>query len=164
MKNITKTLGILPWLLIVFVVHAWCIEPGDSIPDFSIRTFDGRVVSTSSLEGRPVMLVFWNTWCASCRRELPRIDRLAAEFGPQGLELLAINTGFNDSESKARAFWQKSGYLFPFAFDHRFDVGQAFAIRGVPTIFLIDDKGVVRYKQAVIPPNMDVQFKRLKLE
>ncbi len=161
MVRFRTTLLLVSWLLLLFAAPAGSVEVGDLLPDFSTRTLEGYPVSTADLLGSPVLLVFWNTWCANCRRELPEIDRVAAAYGPRGLKLLAINTGYNDSEEKARAYWKKFAHVFPSGFDHRFEIGQNFGIRGVPTVYLIDGKGIVRYKQAVVPRDMEEQFQQL---
>ena len=161
MTRIVKTLLLVLSFLTVMVVPARSVEVGESMPDFALQTFDGSNLSRAMLEGKPLLLVFWNTWCPNCMRELPRINRLAEEFGPRGLKVLAVNTGINDAEGKARAFWKKHGYGFPTGFDHVFEIGQAFRVRGVPTIFLVDSKGVVRYKNVQLPENMEEHFKQL---
>ena len=94
------------------------------MPDFAIQTFDGSLSSRAALEGKPVLLIFWNTWCPYCMGELPEINRVAEKFGPRGLAVLAINTGINDSESKARAYWKKQQYVFPAGFDRDFDMAR----------------------------------------
>lgn len=147
--------------LLVLVAPGWSVEVGEPMPDFSIRTMDGKEFSRATLVGKPLLLVFWNTWCPNCMRELPGIDRLAEKLGPRGLTVLAVNTGINDTERKSRAYWEKSRYRFPTGFDHDFEVGQAFRVRGVPTVYLVDAKGVVRYKGAVIPGDMEKRFRQL---
>ncbi len=149
--------------LAVMASPSWSIEVGESLPDFTLRTFAGANSSRATLAGKPTLLVFWNTWCPNCLRELPEINRLAEEFGPRGLAVLAINTGINDSEDKARAYWKNHGYVFPGGFDHDFAMMQAFGVRGVPTIFLVDAKGVVRYKHALLPEDMEERFEQLAL-
>jgi len=153
MNGIAKTLLIAPWLLMLMAAPVLSVEVGDQVPDFTVRTFAGDIVSRATLQGHPALLIFWNTWCPNCHRELPKIDRLTESFNAKNLQVLAVNTAFNDSESKARAYWDKHRYPFPAGFDRTFETGQAFGIRGVPTIFLIDAAGVVRYKQAVLPAN-----------
>jgi len=163
MTQIAKILLVVMWFLIVTVSPGWSIEVGEPLPDFAIQTFDGSRLSRATLVGKPMLLIFWNTWCPYCMEELPKINRVAEKFGSRGLAVLAINTGINDSESKARAHWEKSGYVFPSGFDHYFEITTAFGVRGVPTIFLVDPKGVVRYKQAVLPGDMEDRFKQLSL-
>jgi peroxiredoxin len=154
-------LSILFILSGIAVSPGWSVEVGERLPDFAVQTFDGATSSRATLEGRPLLLIFWNTWCPNCMRELPKINRLAKEFGPRGLAVLAINTAINDSETKARAYWLKHELVFPSGFDHDFEIGQAFRVWGVPTIFLVDSKGVVRYKHAQVPENMEERFKQL---
>ncbi len=140
---------------------AWGLEVGDPIPDFVLPTFDGGTVSRASLEGRVSLVIFWNTWCPNCMRELPELARSYAKLGPEGLVVLAVNTALNDSETRARAYWEKQGYSFPAGFDRTFDVGQSFGLFGVPTVILVDPKGVVRYKQARLPDDLELQFANL---
>jgi thiol-disulfide isomerase/thioredoxin len=155
---------IIPLLLMLLIFTfspGWGAEVGEPLPDFSIQTFDGKSLSRAGFAGKPLLLVFWNTWCSDCMRELPEINRLAEKLGPGGLAILAVNTGLNDSESKARAYWKKSGYGFPTGFDHSFQIGTVFKVRGVPTVFLVDSKGIIRYKQSLLPKDMEARFKLL---
>ncbi len=153
---------LLVLLSLIFALSpAWGAEVGEQLPDFRIQTFDGKSLSRAGFAGKPLLLVFWNTWCSDCMRELPEINRLAQEFVPRGLAVLAVNTGLNDTESKARKYWKKYGYGFPTGFDHSFAIGTAFRVRGVPTVFLVDSKGIVRYKNPQPPKNMEARFKLL---
>jgi peroxiredoxin len=164
MNGIRKALWVVPWLLLILAAPGWSVEVGDHMPDFSIQTFDGRNLTRATLDGKPVLLVFWNTWCPNCLRELPKINRLAEKFDPQRLTVIAINTAFNDTEKKARAYWHKSEYVFPCGFDHTFEMGQAFAVRGVPTLFLVDDRGIIRFKQVVLPEDVETRIEQLSRE
>jgi thiol-disulfide isomerase/thioredoxin len=148
-------------LLLVTVSPGWSIEVGEHLPDFAVRTFAGNTLSRATLAGKPLLLVFWNTWCVDCMRELPKINRLAERFGPLGVAVVAVNTGLNDSESKARAYWKRSGYLFPSGYDHSFELGTAFRVPGVPTVFLVDAGGIVRYKNSLIPGDIEERLRAL---
>jgi len=161
MTKITKILLVAGWFLTVMVSPGWSVGVGEPMPDFSMQTFDGTNFSRATLEGKPLLLIFWNTWCPICMQELPKINRLAEKLGQRGLTILAINTGINDNENKARAYWKKYGYVFPTGFDHGFEIVTAFGILGVPTIFLADSKGVVRYKNPVLPEDMEERLKQL---
>jgi len=161
MTRISVILSVMVWFVMAMASPGWSVEVGEPLPEFAIQTFDGNKASRATLEGKAALVIFWNTWCPNCMKELPEINRLAEKLGPRGLEVLAVNTAFNDSENKARAYWKKYGYVFPVGFDHDFEVGQAFGVRGVPTIFLIDSKGVVRYKHTLIPEDMEERFKQL---
>lgn len=147
--------------VLVVSSRCWALEIGSAVPDFTVQTFEGATVSRASLEGKPFLLVFWNTWCANCLRELPEIARQHERLGPKGLVVLAVNTALNDTEQKARAYWKRQGYGFPCAFDRDYDVMRAFNIFGVPTVFLVDSKGIVRYKQAGSPRDLEERLTQL---
>jgi thiol-disulfide isomerase/thioredoxin len=143
------------------VSPGWSLEVGAALPGFAVKSLSGDTISRGSLAGKPLLLVFWNTWCPICREELPLINRMAEKYKSQGVAVLAINTGLGDSESKARAYWKKSGYLFPTAFDHNFDIGEAFGVKGVPTVLLVDAGGTVRYQSSQLPGNLDERIRQL---
>jgi cytochrome c biogenesis protein CcmG/thiol:disulfide interchange protein DsbE len=157
-----KSLALFALLSALTASPGWGVEAGEPVPDFAIQTFDGGNFSRSSLSGRPMMLVFWNTWCPECKDELPKINRLAERSGPKGVVILAINTGLNDSEEKARAYWKKYGYVIPVGFDHSFEIGQAFRLVGVPMVFLVDSRGIVRYKNPLLPDDIEERIKKLR--
>jgi thiol-disulfide isomerase/thioredoxin len=161
MARIANILVVILLFFTASVSPARGVEVGGALPDFALQTFDGNHSSRASLNGKPLLLIFWNTWCPNCMRELPEVNRLAEKFVPRGLAVLAINTAINDSESKARTYWEKQGYAFPTGFDKYFEIGQDFKVRGVPTIFLIDSKGVVQYKQARLPEDVEGRLEQL---
>ena len=164
-QRMKQTFRVVLLLLVVAATMAtpgWGIEDGAPLPEFTLRTFDGRVYSHASLVGTPTLVIFWNTWCAVCRKELPEVNRLVQKLGPEKLTVIAVNTAFNDSDRKALAYWNKSGFVFPTSYDYYFEVGEAFGIRGVPTIFLIDVNGIVQSKHAELPQDLEERIKRLQ--
>jgi peroxiredoxin len=163
MARIAKLLSGVVSVLTVMSSPGWAVEAGEPLPDFAIQTFDGGHASRATLAGKPMLLIFWNTWCPICMEELPKINRLAARLDHSGVGLLAINTGINDSENKARSYWKKYGYGFPAGFDFDFEMITAFRVPGVPTILLVDSKGVVRYKNSLLPEDVEERLKQLAL-
>ena len=148
-------------LLAILVSPARGSRVGEPMPEFSLQTLAGQNLTSAGFKRKPLLLVFWNTWCPLCRKELPGIMQLSERFGPRGLAVLAVNTALNDSEEKVRDYWKKRGYTIPVAFDRSFKIGEAFKVFGVPTVILVDARGVVRYQQATVPGNMDDWFRKL---
>lgn len=161
MKKIARIIAIVPCLLALWTTSCRSAEVGARVPDFSVRTLSGDLLSRASLAGKPVLLVFWNTWCASCAKELPQVNRMAEKFGSRRLTVLAINTGLNDSEGKARAYWKKYGYSFQAGYDRSFELGEAFRVMGVPTVILADAQGVVRYSHTSLPRDLEERLRQL---
>ena len=72
------------------------IEAGSPAPKFRLKSLDGRTVESGSLEGRPVVLNFWATWCAPCREEMPELKQLAASGAAQVVGI-ALDEGGADA-------------------------------------------------------------------
>lgn len=138
------------------------VEIGSSAPDFSLTTLAGEPVGLADFKGKkPVMLVFWATWCPICREEAPKIKQLAAEFGPKGLAVLGVNVGINDSPRKAKVYHQRLQLNYPVVFDQGSRVTQSYGVVGTPTIIILDRQGVVRYKSASVPQDLQDHFAML---
>lgn len=63
----------------------------DPLPSINLRDADGRVWSDRDLDGKAVLLNFWTTWCAPCRREMPIFDEMQEIYGSKGFAVLAIS-------------------------------------------------------------------------
>lgn len=159
MLKTAKIIAAVALFQTMLTAPAWSLEVGQPAPDFGTRTLTGEPVSRASLAGKPALLVFWNTWCSTCKKELPQVNKVAQQYAAKGVAILAINTGLNDSEAKAGAFWKKNRFVFPSAFDRSFDISESFGVQGVPTVVLVDAGGTVRYKGTELPANLDEQLR-----
>jgi thiol-disulfide isomerase/thioredoxin len=69
-------------------------------PVFTLKDVDGKPRSITEWDGKSLMVNFWATWCAPCRREIPLLNALHAEFAPQGVEVLGIAVDFVEDVAK----------------------------------------------------------------
>ncbi len=119
-------------------------EVGKLAPDFKLQNLDGQSISLSDLQGKPVLLNFWATWCPPCRAEMPYIQQIYEEWSDKGLEVLAIDIG--ESSSKVKEFLQSQGLSIPVLLDTEKNVAQEYNITGIPTTFFIDKDGIIQEK------------------
>jgi thiol-disulfide isomerase/thioredoxin len=68
----------------------------DTLPDFTLAAVDGKPTKLSSFGGRPLMVNFWATWCAPCRREIPLLNKLRAQRKSQNAEIVGVAVDFRD--------------------------------------------------------------------
>jgi thiol-disulfide isomerase/thioredoxin len=150
-------LGVVCALLTFPVSAAWDVKPKlghrlaplqESIPapDFVLENMDEEKVSLKELRGKVVLINFWATWCPPCRREMPSMERLYQKINGDNFTVLAINQ--MEAEDLVFAF---TGQLeidltFTILFDKDSSVSQAFNVKGLPTSYLIDKKGNIRYR------------------
>src|SRR5215467_8555333 len=126
--------------------HIAAGEIGSSLPDFSVKDLQGRSVSSADLRGRVVLIDFWATWCQPCKKEMPRYQKLADEYGSRGLVVIGFKfDNMPDMEDPAQ-FAKKIGVHYPLAVATD-DVKQKFGgIEGLPTTMLYDRNSVLRMK------------------
>ncbi|HFQ90188.1 MAG TPA: TlpA family protein disulfide reductase [Desulfobulbus sp.] len=158
-----KQLVILTLLLFLLLPSlALALGRGQKVSLFSGRDLNGKTIDMSRLIGKkPVMLVFWASWCPSCREEVPKINKLYKKYHKEGMAFIGINVGYNDSVARAQAFVRKTGMAFPVIFDERGKITRMFAVQGVPTVFVADRNGVIRYKNYGLPTMSDQDFQKL---
>ncbi|HWQ57372.1 MAG TPA: TlpA disulfide reductase family protein [Bryobacteraceae bacterium] len=128
-------LGVLGYV----VLHGGGLA-GRQAPDFTVRDAYGGSVELSSFRGRPLLMVFWTTSCGYCRYELPIVDRVATEFAPRGLEVVAINIG--DVEG-ARTFMREEHLRLTNTVDEKGEVAQRYGVSGVPKLVFVDREGKI---------------------
>ena len=116
---------------------------GQPAPPFSVQTLDGAEVSLESLRGNVIVINFWATWCGPCKRELPILDRYYELRRDAGLRVLAVTT--EDSLPIARLRPLAARMTIPMV--RRFH-GNYGVLGGVPTNYVIDRAGVLRYAKA----------------
>ncbi|MBX5493230.1 MAG: TlpA family protein disulfide reductase [Chloroflexi bacterium] len=120
-------------------------------PPFVLPTPDGGTLALEDLRGHVVLLNFWATWCEPCRAEMADLDRLAREWGPQGVRVVGINVGENPEQ--VRRFAAELGLQFPLVIDSEGTVYPAYGVMGLPTSFLVDADGLIRdVRLGVITP------------
>ncbi len=117
---------------------------GFPAPDFTLDTLGGQAATLSTYRGKVVIVNLWASWCGPCRAEMPALQTVYATNRERGLEVLAVNSTFQDGEADAQAFAQNLGLTFPILLDRDGAVSQRYLLRALPSTFFIDRKGVIR--------------------
>jgi peroxiredoxin len=116
---------------------------GQPAPDFTLTLVNGQTVNLSDLRGEVVVINFWATWCVPCLHELPTLDAYYQIQKHFGLRVFAATTEDSVPERRLHALFDKLT-IEPV---HRLH-GPYRPLNGVPTNFVIDRNGVVRYAKA----------------
>lgn len=141
------TLLIILTLLISTLSFAHGPQVGDAAPDFEIVQMDGKTFKLSDYEGKQsVYLVFWNSWCTNCYKEIPHLKEIQAQL-PDKIKIIAVNTSRKDSVEDSVAFQKKFEINYPLAFDHGKKVTDLYAAKYVPYAFIIDINGKIQHRK-----------------
>ena len=149
-------------LILLLPVSALALNQGGSLLPFTAKDMDGKTVDLTTVIGtKPVMLIFWASWCPNCKTEVPKVNALVDKYRDQGMEFIGINVGHNDSERKARRFMDKTRMTYPVIFDSKGKISRQYGVQGVPTILVADKKGVIVFKNYGVPEISDEIFQQL---
>lgn len=135
---------VLPAFLLALPDASYAIaKKGQPAPAFQLVTTSGQKVSLAGYNGSVLVIEFFATWCGGCKDSLPHLTSLQKQFGGQGLQILALNIGQGDSPEQVKSFVAARKIGFPVAMADEDLIYDGFGIRMVPTIFIINKKGVV---------------------
>jgi cytochrome c biogenesis protein CcmG, thiol:disulfide interchange protein DsbE len=112
-------------------------------PDVSLRAEQGGSIRLNSLKGHVVLVDFWASWCAPCKTSFPALDAIYRELHARGLEVLAVNV--DEQRKDADAFLAAEPHVMPVFFDPNGDAPAAFGVKGMPTSYLLDRAGNIRF-------------------
>jgi thiol-disulfide isomerase/thioredoxin len=98
-------------------------------------------LSIGALRGHVVILDFWATWCGPCRIVVPKLDALQARYGAQGLSVLGVST---EDAQEVSLFTQRMAVRYAVAVDKHAETTRSYGVVSLPTLVVIDKRGVVR--------------------
>ncbi|MCK5769813.1 TlpA disulfide reductase family protein [Algiphilus sp.] len=137
------------FLLAAAAVQGWpltaaAVEVGEPAPPITGPRADGSSFELSELSGDIVYVDFWASWCAPCRAAMPRLDELHASLGARGFSVVGVNV--DRKRRSAERMLEQVPVDFPVVFDPEGQWAERYALPGMPSGYLIDGDGVVRYR------------------
>lgn len=140
---VAATFGLAMLALGSASVHA--LGVGGIAPVFSLSSTRGKLDS-ASLKGKLVYVDFWASWCVPCKQSFPWMNEMQAKYGDRGLHVLAINVDAKAAD--AEKFLTQVPAKFQVAFDASGETPKQFAVKSMPTSYLIDGDGRTVYVHA----------------
>lgn len=147
---------------------------GKRAPDFDLPLVSGGHLSSKDLNGHPVVINFWASWCKPCREEALTLEAKWQSYSDRGVMIVGVNV--QDSLQDASAFQKEFGLTFPSVRDRNLKLYTSFGVRGLPETFFIDhtwtfrglsetgqtgQQGTFKILGAIQPAILDRQIKEL---
>jgi thiol-disulfide isomerase/thioredoxin len=123
-------------------------------PDFTFEDLNGNKVALASLRGKIVILDFWATWCGPCRKTMPLVEKFFNEKKSKDILVYGMNVWERGGDrSKVKPFIKERNFHFPILLGEN-DIAEAYGVRGIPTLFVIDQQGRIAYRHVGYDPTM----------
>lgn len=119
------------------------LDEGKPMPEIGLADLHGQRVDRAALRGKVVIVDFWASWCAPCKEEMPVLERLYAKHAKDGLVVVGVSV--DRDVANVRSFLSKLSVSFPIVHDLAHAVADRFEPPKMPTSYVIDRQGVVRY-------------------
>ena len=123
------------------------------LPDLSVKLLDGKQVRLSALlEEGPLLVSFWATWCAPCKKEMIFLEEFHQKYNENSFRVLAISTDSPKSMSKVKSYIRAKKYTFLVGIDPNQEIAKKMNALLMPTTLILNkDRKVSWYHQGFIP-------------
>jgi peroxiredoxin len=138
------TLAALAFCLAATPVFSASVTVGSPAPDFSAATLTGEPVALADYKGQVLVINFWATWCVPCKQELPLLESYYRARGRFGLRVVAVSAEGSVPPEKLKSLSD----VLTLTMVRNYHGPYGPIARTVPTNFVIDRDGVVRYASA----------------
>lgn len=130
---------------------------GTPAPDFTLDDLEAGKRTLSDCRGRVVVLDFWAEWCGPCHKSLPLLQKVHQAYRGRGAEIWGINLDEPAQMERARRTISGLGLEFPMLSGGKMGVGldRAYQVTGIPTTFVIDKHGIIRFRHIGYRDNLD---------
>jgi len=131
---------------------------GDVPRSFLGKDREGKEVRPKNLQGKVVIVTFWASWCAPCRKELPVLETIQQKAGSDRVQVIAIN--IEKPEAYRPMELRLKDYTMKLLNDHRGITAKRFGVKGIPHMVMIKKDGTIAaikrgYTEEMVPDMID---------
>lgn len=130
----------------------------ETAPSFALLDMSGKKLDIADLKGKVVVVDFWATWCGPCKASFPGMQKMVNKYKDnQNVKFIFVDTWEKgeEKEKNASEFITSNKYSFHVLMDNEDKVVSQFKVEGIPTKFVIDKNGVIRFKAVGFDGNDD---------
>lgn len=117
------------------------VKAGQQVPSFVVSISDGTTFNSSQMGRKPVCIVFFNTSCSDCRKELPIVQQIYEEFS-DSIQFVCISCA--EDRKSIQAFWTQKRLTLPYSAQTDRKIYNLFALSSIPRLYIIDSLGTIK--------------------
>jgi thiol-disulfide isomerase/thioredoxin len=111
-----------------------------TIPTFGLKDLAGKTHASSELSGKPVLIDFWATWCATCKETVPQLVEIQKKYAAKGLSVVGISVDKGEAAKVERGA-KKLGITYQVLHDPESTLAGTFGYNGIPSLYLFGADG-----------------------
>lgn len=116
-------------------------QPRKDAPAFSLKDLSGNQVSLKGYQGKPLLILFWASWCLACKEDLVLLDKyFKKNICPVEILTIAID---GEKEKRVKGIVKDEQITLPVLLDRKEATARAYGVRMVPSVFLISGEGIM---------------------
>jgi peroxiredoxin len=131
---------------------------GKPAPEIDLELLEGKRFRLADHKGKIVLLDFWASWCGPCLQTMPQVEKVAAQFADQGVELVTIN--LQETPERVRTALERLKLEFPVALDKDGRVAERYGATSIPQTVIVDREGKVARLFVGGSPRFDEQLRQ----
>ncbi len=135
-------------------------EAGGQVPDCALASMgDAQSYGLKQFRGKVLYVDFWSSWCGPCAQSFAFLNDLHRDLKDRGLQIIAVN--LDEVPEDAKAFLAKHPANFTVAADANQQCAKDFAVKAMPSSYLVDRNGVIRHVHLGFRPEEAKEFRVL---
>ena len=131
------------------------------VPSVDLKTLDGKAINSSkfSNDGKPMIISFWATWCAPCKKELNTVAEVYSDWQKEtGVKLIAISIDDSKSSANVKPYVDSKGWEYENYLDVNADFKRAMSVNMPPHTFIVDGNGNIVWQHVGFKEGDEAQY------
>ena len=127
-------------ILSLLALAAFAAAAPTTFPSFQLQDLDGKNHASSEFAGKPVLVDFWATWCATCKETVPQLVEIQSKYKAKGLQVVGISVDKGENGKVDRGA-KKLGITYQVLHDAESTLAPTFGYNGIPSLYLFGADG-----------------------